>query len=95
MSAQQHKEILAWLSPLNFAVTQNDIFGRRLAGTGNWILGHDMYQEWLKTKKILWCPGIRKYVQNYGKALGTYSKIAGAGKTILAWVFPPDKSIWS
>ena len=54
-----------------------------------------MYQEWLKTKKVLWCPGIRKYVQNYGKALGTYSKIAGAGKTILAWVFPPNKSIWS
>ena len=61
-------KILAWLSPLNFWITQQDIFSRRHEGTGTWLLGDDIFKSWLHgTKRILWCPGI-----------------PGAGKTVLA-----------
>ena len=55
---EARRDILSWLSPLNFASSQNDVLERRQDGTGSWILEDQIYQKWLATKKTLWCTGI-------------------------------------
>ncbi|KAL8963127.1 MAG: hypothetical protein Q9193_000562 [Seirophora villosa] len=64
------KEVLEWLSPLNFFKTQQDTFARREEGTGQWFIDSPEFQEWLSgINRTLCCPGI-----------------PGAGKSILASV---------
>ena len=58
---RKHQKILDWLSPLNFFATQADVYRRRQAGTGQWLLESQEFKDWLNgTKETLWCPGIRK-----------------------------------
>lgn len=58
---QEKLAIIAWLSPLNFIVRQNDVFSRRREGAGNWLLQSDQFQMWLSGRhNLLWCPGMRK-----------------------------------
>jgi hypothetical protein len=64
---QEHKQILKWLTPIDYAPQQSDYIRRRQPETGQWLLDSAEYQVWLKTdKQTLFCPGI-----------------PGAGKTIL------------
>src|SRR6266496_4310829 len=64
---QEHDTILNWITPIDHASQQNDIFNRRQPGTGRWLLESVEYQTWLNAdKRTLFCPGI-----------------PGAGKTIL------------
>ena len=59
-SAQKTRDIMNWISTLNFATKQNDFFGRRQKGTGKWLLEDDVFKSWLDgTVRILWCPGLR------------------------------------
>jgi len=61
-------KILNWLTPVDYALQQNDYIGRRQAGSGQWLLDSEEFQSWLETvEQTLFCPGI-----------------PGAGKTILA-----------
>ncbi|KAI5462028.1 putative ankyrin repeat protein [Mariannaea sp. PMI_226] len=65
--ATEHKEILDWLTRIDFGPQQSDLFRRRLAGTGQWLLYSAEFQEWLETSgKTLFGQGI-----------------PGAGKSIL------------
>jgi hypothetical protein len=58
--SQKMRDIVSWLSPLNFWSKQNDVFNTRLEGTGEWLLEHDKFKEWLSgTYRTLWCPGMR------------------------------------
>ncbi|KAG8671003.1 hypothetical protein FPOAC1_004240 [Fusarium poae] len=67
---QDHRDILEWLSPIDYSSVQNDTFRRRQPGTCQWLIDSEQYQTWLKTsKQTLFCPGI-----------------PGAGKTILTSV---------
>ena len=53
--------IADWLSPLNFKVTQRDIFKQRTEGTGNWLLDSPEFTAWLAgVSKTLWCFGMRE-----------------------------------
>ncbi|KAJ7088330.1 hypothetical protein C8R44DRAFT_819435, partial [Mycena epipterygia] len=71
--------IIEWYSPLNFFPRQADIFNSRQPGTGEWLLEHDLFNEWkLGTNnpsdmwckpKTIWCRGM-----------------PGAGKTVLVCV---------
>ncbi|KAJ7291204.1 ankyrin repeat-containing domain protein [Mycena rebaudengoi] len=62
------KEIIDWLSPANFFLQQEAIFGRRQAGTGEWLLEDDRFKQWKTgSGEILWGRGA-----------------PGAGKTVLA-----------
>ena len=73
---EQRVMILNWLTPVDYALQQNDFIHRRQAGTGQWLLDSEEYQTWLTTKgKILLCPGI-----------------PGAGKTILTSIIVDDLS---
>jgi len=63
----EHRTILDWLTPIDYAPQQNDFIGRRKEGTGEWLLKSNEFQEWTsQTKQTLFCPGI-----------------PGAGKTII------------
>jgi Cdc6-like AAA superfamily ATPase len=64
---QEYRDTLTWLSALNVATRQNDIFRKRQEGTGKWLLESNAFKKWLDgTEKTLFCPGI-----------------PGAGKTVL------------
>jgi Cdc6-like AAA superfamily ATPase len=64
---EEHKAILNWLTPIDYAPQQSDFIARRQQGTGQWLLESERFQEWLtKREQTLFCPGI-----------------PGAGKTII------------
>jgi hypothetical protein len=65
---QERLNILAWLTPIDYAAEQSDFIKRRQAGTGKWLLESPEFQTWLCSadRNALFCPGI-----------------PGAGKTIL------------
>ncbi|KAH0537365.1 hypothetical protein FGG08_005844 [Glutinoglossum americanum] len=64
---QESRDIIAWLSPLDFSLQQNDYIARRQEGTGEWFLESAEFKKWLNgTRETLFCPGI-----------------PGAGKTML------------
>jgi hypothetical protein len=63
----ERRAILDWLTPVDYCPQQHDFIRRRQQGTGQWLLNHPGFKEWLQGgKKTLFCPGI-----------------PGAGKTIL------------
>ena len=63
-----YKDLMRWLSPLNFAQIQYEMSCRRGQGTGLWFLESSEFKEWSnRCPSTLWCPGI-----------------PGSGKTIIA-----------
>ncbi|MCJ1345215.1 hypothetical protein MMC31_003421 [Peltigera leucophlebia] len=65
---QSSRDIINWLSPVNYHTQQDDFLRRRQEGTGKWLLDSDEFQAWLKlSKQTLFCPGI-----------------PGAGKTMIS-----------
>lgn len=64
---QQEKvqKILSWLSPVDFAKQQAEIFERRVENTGTWFLNSEKFKEWkqggLGVSRNLWCYGGRKF----------------------------------
>ncbi|KAN0069147.1 hypothetical protein V8E54_012776, partial [Elaphomyces granulatus] len=65
---QKCREIVDWLTPVNYAPQQSDFIARRQEGTGEWLLKSNEFQQWLnKSNQTLFCPGM-----------------PGAGKTILS-----------
>ncbi|KAB5570506.1 ankyrin repeat-containing domain protein [Coniochaeta sp. 2T2.1] len=65
---RDRRNILAWLSPVDYASEQTDFINQRQAGTGQWLLNSTEFQAWLQaSNQTMFCPGI-----------------PGAGKTILA-----------
>ena len=71
---QEHRTILDWLTPVDYAPQHTDYIRRRQPGTGQWLLDSAEFQRWLETsKQTLFCPGI-----------------PGAGKTILTSIVVDD-----
>src|ERR1700761_1585719 len=67
---QKHKEILEWLTHIDYTLQQHDIINRRHEGTAQWFLDSPEFKRWLQgSDKTLFCPGI-----------------PGAGKTMMAAV---------
>ena len=63
-------DLIDWISPLDFQSRQREIFEKRMAGTGQWLLDSNEFRAWRDDNcQVLWCPGI-----------------PGAGKTVLASV---------
>jgi hypothetical protein len=60
------KEVLTWLTPVDYAIQQSDFIRRRQAGTGEWLLNSGQFRTWVdQSNQTLFCLGI-----------------PGAGKTI-------------
>ena len=59
--SSEEREVINWLSPLEFSSKQNDALGRRQEGTGQWLLESPEFRSWLHTAGgVIWCPGIRE-----------------------------------
>jgi hypothetical protein len=86
---QESQKIVAWLSPLNFWVKQDDTLSRKQEGTGQWLFEHPAFKGWLDgTDRTLWCPGMRMLVRlQYAVFLNPLLILmpAGAGKTVLTY----------
>lgn len=64
---KERKDILEWITKIDYAPQQNDFIARRQEGTGLWLLNSEQFQTWLGAEQqTLFCPGI-----------------PGAGKTII------------
>ena len=60
--ASEERDVIKWLSPLDFSSKQNDSLSRRQEGTGQWLLETVEFRSWLDAAgRVLWCPGIREY----------------------------------
>jgi hypothetical protein len=57
-ATEEREAILDWLTPIDYTSQQSDSINRRQAGTGRWLLESTDFQEWMKTGKTLFCPGI-------------------------------------
>jgi hypothetical protein len=56
---QDHRVIVDWLTPVDYAPQQSDFISRRQEGTGKWLLNSNKFQEWLnQSKQTLFCQGI-------------------------------------
>lgn len=67
---QELRDILAWLSPLDFASKHDAIYSKHEHGTCQWLLDDAAFRGWENaTARLLWCPGV-----------------PGAGKTVFASV---------
>lgn len=57
----EERDLMSWLSPLDFTSKQSDALSRRQVGTGRWLLESDKFRSWLKSAgRVLWCPGMRE-----------------------------------
>ena len=57
----EERDLMKWLSPLEFFSKQKDALSRRQEGTGRWLLESIEFRSWLNTaRRVLWCPGIRE-----------------------------------
>jgi len=67
-SEGETREILEWVTPINYGPRQSDFLSRKQSGTVQWLLDSERYCGWVEVKgRTLFCPGV-----------------PGAGKTILA-----------
>ncbi|KAL6801754.1 ankyrin repeat-containing domain protein [Trichoderma sp. SZMC 28012] len=65
---QEEKQILDWLTPIDYGLIHSDYYKRLQPGTGKWFLEQKEFQDWITGNNgTLFCYGI-----------------PGAGKTILA-----------
>jgi hypothetical protein len=57
----EKKQIMDWITSLNFFQRQADIFSLWQPGTGQWLLSDPKFYTWESVPGlILWCRGIRK-----------------------------------
>ncbi|KAJ7443994.1 ankyrin repeat domain-containing protein [Mycena latifolia] len=54
----EEKEILNWITSLNFFQRQADIFRAWQPGTGEWLLSDATFKNWKSGSRVLWCRGI-------------------------------------
>jgi len=60
LQTQEDREIVKWLSDLNFWGKQDDTFERHEKGTGEWMLNDPRFESWINgDTAVLWCPGDR------------------------------------
>lgn len=59
LQSETAREILDWLSPLEYCNKQRDIASKRHEGTGKWFLVSEKFTAWLNgsADSVLWCPG--------------------------------------
>ncbi|KAL4947847.1 hypothetical protein BDW69DRAFT_105504 [Aspergillus filifer] len=56
--SKRDKDVLQWITPVDYAPQHNDFIRQRHPGTGEWFLRSEEFQAWLlNSKKTLFCPG--------------------------------------
>lgn len=57
---RERKGILQWLSTKDFDLQQESMLDKRWPGTGDWLLEHERFRDWLTGAggpRLLWCNG--------------------------------------
>ncbi|KAJ7321988.1 hypothetical protein DFH08DRAFT_788589 [Mycena albidolilacea] len=73
-AAAERRQIIEWISPLNFFPRQADILSARQPGTGEWLLQDTTFKRWKAGEtRAIWCRGM-----------------PGAGKTVLTSIVVND-----
>ncbi|KIX02772.1 uncharacterized protein Z518_08714 [Rhinocladiella mackenziei CBS 650.93] len=81
--AEADKEMLTWLTSIDYAPQQSDFFSRRQEGTGQWLLTSKQFRDWVdQSNQTLFCPGI----PGAGKTICTAIVI----DTLFSTIFPND-----
>lgn len=64
VSDQERREILQWVSNVQYGRHYDDIERRRSPDTGDWLLRHGNFIEWLDSpgSSVIWLQGSRKFV---------------------------------
>lgn len=71
---KDQRDLLDWITPVDYATYHRDIVNRRQEGTGEWLLQSNQYRGWVSdTNGTFFCPGI-----------------PGAGKTMSAAIVVND-----
>jgi hypothetical protein len=82
---QEMRKMLDWLSPIDFASQQAQIFAKWCPGTIGWYLGTIEYQTWLEGgNHLLWTPGLA----GMGKSVLVSFVIDSLGNSIATQSFP-------
>ncbi|KAH6853293.1 nucleoside phosphorylase domain-containing protein [Chaetomium sp. MPI-CAGE-AT-0009] len=58
---KEDREVLDWLTPVDYGPQYSDYFKRRQPGTGQWLLDTPEFRQWVEGRKqpeTLFCPGI-------------------------------------
>jgi hypothetical protein len=85
------KELLTWLTPVDYATQQSDFISRRQEGTGQWLLDSDQFRTWVdQNNQTLFCPGI----PGAGKTINTaiiinelYTKFQNDASVGIAYIY--------
>lgn len=81
--------ILDWLSAINYRMPQMANLEKAVIGTCLWFLTSHLFIQWLTCRRgILWGTGMRQSFLPVVSHLYSDIRLAGAGKTILAYAFP-------
>jgi hypothetical protein len=59
---KEREEVLNWVSPHDYEEAHDNIYAKKHAGTGEWLLQTDEFRTWdnSKASTLLWCYGKRK-----------------------------------
>lgn len=87
-ATKERKEIIEWISPLNFTRVQEETLKKREAGTAEWLLKSTQFTCWVETRgQTLHCEGIRKSASSLViQSMQANHSIAGSGKTVFTSV---------
>ena len=81
-------KFLEWISNENHEADFDRIIKQRHPGTGMWFVKTAQFQKWLRetSSSLLWCYGNREYFARKIVNVSLISSLAGAGKSVLAYV---------
>ena len=59
---QERRELLQWVSKVQYGRHYQDIERKRSPNTGEWLINHDTFHEWLNSpiSSVIWLQGSRK-----------------------------------
>lgn len=91
LDTRADRDILDWLTQIDYGPQQSDYLKRRQPGTGQWLLDSEEFHCWLSaSSQTLFCPGI----PGAGKTILTsivvdhlYSKVHSDPKTGIAYIY--------
>lgn len=60
---QEREQLLEWVSKVPYGRHFDDIEEKRSPGTGEWLVEHPLFQEWMDypSSKVLWLQGYREF----------------------------------
>ncbi|KAA8649929.1 uncharacterized protein ATNIH1004_002608 [Aspergillus tanneri] len=88
---REHREVLNWVTPVDYGPQYSDILTERHCDIGQWLLDSPEYQAWLEGKKrTLFCHGIHGAGMTVLSAIvirDVYSRFQNVSNIGIAYIF--------